>query len=110
MVGGGFELVEDGSEDFADTIGLVGGEAVGAVGGVDPVLDAVGEDGGSRATVLLAASGAGEVLVGDAGLAGGAFDHHLRPARAVERSLEVVVVGAGLLSALVLGGQFGLDA
>nr|WP_055346718.1 hypothetical protein [Propionibacterium freudenreichii] len=110
VVGGGFELIEDGSEDFADTIGLGGGEAVGAVGGVDAVLDAVGEDGGPRAAVLLAAPGAGEVLVGDAGLAGGAFDHHLRSAGAVERSLEVVVVGAGLLSALVLRRQLRLDS
>ncbi|UAL30399.1 hypothetical protein K8W59_02370 [Nocardioides rotundus] len=54
IVAGGFELVEHLVQDFADALGFLGGEAVGAVVAFDAVLDAFGEDRRAGAAVLLA--------------------------------------------------------
>nr|WP_257477289.1 hypothetical protein [Acidipropionibacterium jensenii] len=109
VVGGGFELIKDGPEDFPHMIGLRDREAVDAVGGFNPVFDTVGEDSGAGATVLLPSTGAREVLVAVALFVAGTLDHHLCSARAVQGPLEVVVVLLGPFATLILVVELFLD-
>ncbi|WP_223881348.1 hypothetical protein [Nesterenkonia ebinurensis] len=53
VVAGGFELVEHSVQHRGDVFGFGGGEAVGAVVPVDPVLDSGCQDGGAGAAGLL---------------------------------------------------------
>nr|WP_286720640.1 MULTISPECIES: hypothetical protein [unclassified Microbacterium] len=110
VVAGGFELGEHMVQHRGDLFGFGGGEAVGAVVPVDPVLDSRCEDGGAGAAGLLPAAGAGEVLVSFAVLVAGAFDHELGAAGAVEVAFEVVVVLLRAFSDGVLRIELGLHA
>nr|WP_286214480.1 hypothetical protein [Demequina sediminis] len=110
VVTGGFELAEHSVQHRRDVLGLGGGEAVGAVVPVDPVLDPWRQHGGAGAALLLPPAGAGEVLVPVAVLVPGPFDHELGPARAVQVAFEVVVVLLRALADGVLRVELGLHA
>ncbi|WP_396290620.1 hypothetical protein [Curtobacterium sp. KT1] len=66
---------------------------------LDRVLNAVNEDGGALAGgALEPATGAGEVVVGDALVVAWPLEHELLPAPAVDGAFEVVVVLLGLVA------------
>nr|WP_246829134.1 MULTISPECIES: hypothetical protein [Kocuria] len=98
--------VEHLPQDVFDPGCVVVGDADALVGGFDPVFDVAGQERGAAAIVLLEpASGAGEVVVGDALVVAGAFEHEPFPAGAVDRAFEVVVVLLRLVADQVVLSQ-----
>lgn len=99
IVRGFREGVEDLPEHALDLGCFVLGDRGVPVAGLDALLDSVGEYGGALAVVALEpASGAGEVVVGDALVVAGPLEHEPLPAGAVDRAFEVVVVLLGLVA------------
>ncbi|WP_342037930.1 hypothetical protein [Brevibacterium ammoniilyticum] len=93
VAGGLGEGVEHVSEHVLDLCCFVRAEGDALVAGLDGLLDPVGEAGGALAVVApQPASGAGEVVVGDALVVAGPFEHEFLPECAVDRAFEVVVV------------------
>ncbi|MFV4913223.1 hypothetical protein PFZ49_06600 [Microbacterium lacticum] len=93
------EGVEHLTQHSLDLRRLILGDRGVPVAVLDAPLDAMDEDGGALTVVALEPSaGACEVVVGDALVVAGSFEHEPLPARAVDGAFEVVVVLLGLVA------------
>ncbi|MBU8578996.1 hypothetical protein KM872_09380 [Brevibacterium luteolum] len=100
------ERVENLPQHRLDPRRFVLGDGDLLVGAFDGLFDAVDEGGGALAVVALEPSaGAGEVVVGDALVVAGPFEHEPLPAGAVDRAFEVVVVLLRLVAHDVVLGE-----
>nr|WP_232284014.1 hypothetical protein [Saccharomonospora glauca] len=109
VAGGCGQGVEHLPEHGLDAVCVVVADPDMLVGGLDPVLDAVCEERAALAGVLLvAAAGAGEVVVEHTLVVAGPLEREPLTAGTVDRAFEVVIVLLGLVANDVVLPQDGL--